>query len=91
MRDPDLIAAYSQAALFYHGQSFWRMPSDFHALIRPLPEALKPYVPQQFGYALHDLSPRSDAEIKGDVLTRLVQLALRWRSSATSRSSICSG
>ncbi|MCF8016939.1 MAG: Rpn family recombination-promoting nuclease/putative transposase [Chromatiaceae bacterium] len=61
----------------YHGQSLWRMPSDFHALIRPLPEALKPYVPQ-FRYALHDLSPRSDVEIKGDVLTRLVQLALRW-------------
>ncbi|MEA1052764.1 Rpn family recombination-promoting nuclease/putative transposase [Lamprobacter modestohalophilus] len=63
--------------VLYHGQSRWRMPSDFHALIRPLPEALKPYVPQ-FRYALHDLSPRSDVEIKGDVLTRLVQLALRW-------------
>ncbi|WP_338035853.1 Rpn family recombination-promoting nuclease/putative transposase, partial [Halochromatium roseum] len=63
--------------MLYHGQRRWRMPSDFHALIRPLPEALKPYVPQ-FRYALQDLSPRSDAEIKGDVLTRLVQLALRW-------------
>jgi hypothetical protein len=63
--------------VLYHGQRRWRMPSDFHALIRPLPEALKPYVPQ-FRYALHDLSPRSDAEIKGDVLTRLVQLAMRW-------------
>ncbi|MBK5929953.1 Rpn family recombination-promoting nuclease/putative transposase [Halochromatium salexigens] len=63
--------------VLYHGQSRWRMPSDFHALIRPLPAALKPYVPQ-FRYALHDLSPRSDAEIKGGVLTRLVQLALRW-------------
>ncbi|WP_200252089.1 Rpn family recombination-promoting nuclease/putative transposase [Lamprobacter modestohalophilus] len=63
--------------VLYHGESRWRMPSDFHALIRPLPEALKPYVPQ-FRYALHDLSPRSDVEIKGDVLTRLVQLALRW-------------
>ncbi|WP_207190972.1 Rpn family recombination-promoting nuclease/putative transposase [Halochromatium salexigens] len=63
--------------VLYHGQSRWRMPSDFHALIRPLPEALKPYV-AQFSYALHDLSPRSDAEIKGDVLTRLVQLAMRW-------------
>ncbi|MBK5929958.1 Rpn family recombination-promoting nuclease/putative transposase [Halochromatium salexigens] len=63
--------------VLYHGQRLWRMPSDFHALIRPLPEALKPYVPQ-FRYALHDLSPRSDVEIKGDVLTRLVQLALRW-------------
>ncbi|MBK1621766.1 hypothetical protein CKO42_25965 [Lamprobacter modestohalophilus] len=33
---------------------------------------------EQFRDALHDLSPRSDAEIKGDVLTRLVQLAMRW-------------
>ncbi|MBK1621890.1 hypothetical protein CKO42_26685 [Lamprobacter modestohalophilus] len=33
---------------------------------------------EQFRDALHDLSPRSDAEIKGDVLTRLVQLVLRW-------------
>ncbi|WP_201219819.1 Rpn family recombination-promoting nuclease/putative transposase [Halochromatium roseum] len=63
--------------VLYHGQRRWRMPSDFHALIRPLPEALKPSVPQ-FRYALQDLSPRSDAEIKGDVLTRLVQLVLRW-------------
>jgi hypothetical protein len=28
--------------VLYHGQSRWRMPSDFHALICPLPEALKP-------------------------------------------------
>ncbi|MBK5938148.1 Rpn family recombination-promoting nuclease/putative transposase [Halochromatium roseum] len=63
--------------VLYHGKNRWRMPSDFHALIRPLPEALKPDVPQ-FRYAPQDLSPRSDAEIKGDVLTRLVQLALRW-------------
>ncbi|MBK5937874.1 Rpn family recombination-promoting nuclease/putative transposase [Halochromatium roseum] len=25
--------------VLYHGQRRWRMPSDFHALIRPLPEA----------------------------------------------------
>ncbi|MEA3642540.1 MAG: hypothetical protein VBE63_21740 [Lamprobacter sp.] len=27
---------------------------------------------------MHDLSARTNAEIKGDVLTRLVQLAMRW-------------
>ncbi len=32
----------------------------------------------QFRYTLHDLSARTNAEIKGDVLTRLVQLAMRW-------------
>lgn len=46
-------------------------------MIKPLPQALEPYVPQ-FRYALHDISPRSSTEIKGEVLTRLVQLALRY-------------
>jgi hypothetical protein len=41
-----------------------------------LPEALVPYVPQ-FHYALHDISVRTNAAIKGEVLTRLVQLAMR--------------
>ena len=63
--------------VIYHGERPWQVPSDFHALVEPLPSALAPYVPQ-FRYALHDLSARTDAEIKGDVLTRLVQLALRW-------------
>ncbi|WPL19394.1 Putative transposase, YhgA-like [Thiorhodovibrio winogradskyi] len=31
----------------------------------------------QFRYALHDISERTSAEIKGAVLTRLAQLALR--------------
>ena len=63
--------------VIYHGERPWHVPGDFHALVEPLPGALAPYVPQ-FRYALHDLSARTDAEIKGDVLTRLVQLALRW-------------
>ena len=62
--------------MLYHGQTPWRAPARFHDLIDPLPEALKPYVPQ-FGYGLHDISAKSSTEIKGDVLTRLVQLALR--------------
>ena len=52
------------------------MPASFHDLVEPLPEVLVPYVPQ-FRYALHDISARTNAEIKGAVLTRLVQLALR--------------
>ena len=63
--------------VLYHGHKAWRAPSDFHSLVRPLPAALQPYVPQ-FCYTLHDLSARTNAEIKGDVLTRLVQLAMRW-------------
>ncbi|WP_462321317.1 Rpn family recombination-promoting nuclease/putative transposase [Halochromatium sp.] len=63
--------------VLYHGQEHWRAPAHFHDLIDPLPDALRPFVPQ-FGYALHDISARSGTEIKGAVLSRLVQLALRY-------------
>ncbi|WP_295445261.1 Rpn family recombination-promoting nuclease/putative transposase [uncultured Thiodictyon sp.] len=63
--------------VIYHGERHWRAPRSFHELVAPLPSALAPFVPQ-FTYALHDISARTDAEIKGDVLTRLVQLAMRW-------------
>jgi len=53
------------------------VPKNFHALVSPLPPVLTPFVPQ-FTYTLHDLSPRTNAEIKGALLTRLVQLAMRW-------------
>ena len=67
--------------VLYHGRSHWRAPTSLHDLVAPLPAALAPYVPQ-FRYALHDISARSNAEIKGAVLTRLVQLALRHIYSA---------
>ena len=62
--------------VLYHGQKRWTAPRSFHDLVEPLPGALAPYVPQ-FRYALHDISPRSSVEIQGEVLTRLVQQALR--------------
>ena len=31
--------------VLYHGYKTWHAPSDFHALVRPLPAALEPYVP----------------------------------------------
>lgn len=62
--------------VLYHGQRRWRAPLAFHDLIEPLPPVLEPLVPQ-FRYALHDISPHGEAEIKGTVLTRLVLLALR--------------
>ncbi len=62
--------------VLYHGQHRWKAPASFHDLIEPLPRALAPYVPQ-FRYALHDISPRSSTAIRGEVLTRLVQQALR--------------
>ena len=67
--------------VLYHGEKQWRVPARFHELVAPLPPVLAPYVPQ-FRYALHDISARSNAEIKGAVLTRLVQLALRHIYSA---------
>jgi len=63
--------------VIYHGRRRWRVPKTFHALVSPLPPVLTPFVPQ-FTYTLHDLSPRTNAEIKGALLTRLVQLAMRW-------------
>ena len=63
--------------MIYHGKRRWHAPRNFHDLIAPLPAVLSPFVPR-FTYALHDISARTNAEIKGEVLTRLVQLAMRW-------------
>ncbi|AUB79674.1 hypothetical protein THSYN_01000 [Candidatus Thiodictyon syntrophicum] len=60
----------------YHGKRRWRVPRNFHDLISPLSPALAPYIPS-FTYVLVDISPQSDPEVKGKVLTRLVQLAMR--------------
>jgi len=53
------------------------MPGTVHQLVRTLPAALAPFV-LQLTYQLVDLSERTDAEIRDEVLTRLVQLTLRW-------------
>ncbi|WP_295883688.1 Rpn family recombination-promoting nuclease/putative transposase [uncultured Thiohalocapsa sp.] len=63
--------------VIYHGDRPWRAPAAFQDLVKPLPDSLAPFVPS-FGYRLVDLSGPTDAEIKGRVLTRLVQLAMRW-------------
>jgi predicted transposase/invertase (TIGR01784 family) len=63
--------------VIYHGNRSWTAPTGFHNLVKPLPDLMKPFVPS-FGYQLVDLSGPTDAEIKGRVLTRLVQLAMRW-------------
>ena len=62
--------------VLYHGRKKWREPSTFHDLVEPLTPELAPYVPQ-FRYALHDVSERSDEEVRGAVLTRLTLLAMR--------------
>ena len=63
--------------VIYHGDRPWQAPANFHELVKPLPDPLMPFVPS-FNYQLVDLSGPTDAEIKGRVLTRLVQLAMRW-------------
>jgi predicted transposase/invertase (TIGR01784 family) len=63
--------------VIYHGERPWQAPAAFQDLVKPLPDSLVPFVPS-FGYRLVDLSGPTNAEIKGRVLTRLVQLAMRW-------------
>ena len=63
--------------VLYHGHSRWTGARCFQELVAPLPNALVPYVPQ-FCYQLHDISPHGAAAIKGQVLTRLILLALRY-------------
>lgn len=63
--------------VIYHGERPWQAPAAFQDLVKPLPDSLAPFVPS-FGYQLVDLSGPTNAEIKGRVLTRLVQLAMRW-------------
>ena len=63
--------------VIYHRAERWEAPSSFHGLVEPLPDDIKGLVPS-FSYHLVDLSERTNAEIKGAVLTRLAQLALRW-------------
>jgi hypothetical protein len=63
--------------VIYHGDRPWQAPAAFQDLVKPLPDSLAPFVPS-FGYRLVDLSGPTYAEIKGRVLTRLVQLAMRW-------------
>lgn len=63
--------------VLYHGKAAWKAPLRFHDLIDPLPDPLKPHVPD-FRCPLHDISERAGAEIKGSVQTRLALLALRY-------------
>jgi hypothetical protein len=63
--------------VIYHGKRRWRALGNFQDLIAPFPAVLAPYVPR-FTYALHDSSAHTNVEVQGEVLTRLVQLAMRW-------------
>ncbi len=62
--------------VLYHGKKRWRIAPNFQALIEGLDDELRPYVPE-FRYQLHDLSSWDSQTIQGEVLTRLVLLAMK--------------
>ena len=62
--------------VLYHGQPRWRAAANFQAIVEGLDGDLQPFVPE-FRYRLYDLSRWDDQEIRGEVLSRLVLLALK--------------
>ncbi len=62
--------------VLYQGKKRWRIAPNFQALIEGLDDELRPYVPE-FRYQLHDLSSWDSQTIQGEVLTRLVLLAMK--------------
>lgn len=56
--------------VFYHGERSWRIPTQFEAIFVDLPDELLPHIPK-FEFLLHDLSPQTDAEIKGSIWLRV--------------------
>ena len=63
--------------VLYHGQPQWQIVQDFQALFAPLDAALKPFVPD-FRYHLYDISHWADEQIQGELMTRLVLLAMKY-------------
>jgi len=62
--------------VLYHGQQDWRVPGDFHGLFGGLDEVLAAYVPA-FRHELCDLHLPEPDKIRGQVMSRLVLLALK--------------
>ncbi len=65
--------------LVYHGKEDWKVGLNFVAIFdqADLPDVLRPYVPD-YEYWLYDLSQYSDEEIKGEVISRLGTLLLKY-------------
>jgi predicted transposase/invertase (TIGR01784 family) len=60
----------------YHGETAWRIPLDFHALVAT-PEELMEFCPD-FRYLVCDLSQYPDEAIKGVVTLRVALLVLKY-------------
>jgi len=63
--------------VIYHGRWKWHLKRDFYALIEPEDEVLRKYTPN-FQFALHDISHTPDKEIKGQIISRIVLLLLKY-------------
>lgn len=62
--------------VLYQGKSDWLIGDRFSSVLEYLPEHLLEYVPD-FRYKLCDLSAFSDEEIKGNVISRVMLLAMK--------------
>ncbi|HEX4948752.1 MAG TPA: Rpn family recombination-promoting nuclease/putative transposase [Blastocatellia bacterium] len=63
--------------VFYHGNSKWRVPVRFNALVDfSAREYLKPYVPE-YQYFLCDLSQLDDSQLSGDSVLQTVMLMMK--------------
>ena len=63
--------------VFYHGNSKWRVPVNFNALVDFSARAyLKPYVPE-YKYFLCDLSQLDDSQLSGESALQTVMLMMK--------------
>lgn len=72
--------------VLYQGKSEWGIGNRFSSVIEDYDEALAGYVPD-FRYQLCDLSAYTDEEIKGNVMSRVVLLAMKhiWDKDLTEK------
>lgn len=66
--------------VIYHGESEWKMDTQFISLLdvpENLLEFVRPYVPN-FRFDLLDISHMPDEKIKGEVLSRIMLLTLKY-------------
>ena len=63
--------------VMYHGAKNWTTPVDFAGIFNDRSETIQPFIPD-FNFILYDLTKYSDEEIKGNVLSRVVMLVLKY-------------
>ncbi len=63
--------------VMYHGAKNWTTPEDFAGIFNDRSETVQSFIPD-FSFILYDLTKYSDEEIKGNVLSRVVMLVLKY-------------